>query len=475
MKLGLNFKFISYTVFIIVFISLVFSLVFIYQSRNAILDEFTKRAHSLVNNLALNAEIPLFLDNKAALYSLAENLLQETDVQSVKILNHENTELVNIEKPAKLLPWQKELIVSPVYFSAQKEKELTEPQLFFTDKDGQKNLEDQKLGIIEVVFSRESIIKTLNTMRWWIFTSAAFAAIIGGIAGLYFSRTLILPIQRLAKAAYSIARGKWDEHLEGAGSDELGQLTESFNIMAASLVTKKQELEKTFKELAQKEKMAEIGKFSMIIAHELKNPLGIIKGSIDILSKPSCKDKMKNTMIDYIKDEVKRLNKIIEDFLAFSKPAPPNKTPANINKIIENISNRFVVPEEEKKEIYIRTSLEKLPSVNIDEHQFYHALLNLINNSINAIEQKGEIFIQTTHIDSNIVITVEDTGTGIPFELKDRIFDPFYTTKAKGTGLGLSIVKKIIENHDGLINLAKTGTGKTAFEIIIPCKQNNRT
>lgn len=469
MKLGLNFKFISYTVFIIVFISLVFSVVFIYQSRNAILQEFTKRAHSLVNNLALNAEIPLFLDNKVALYSLAENLLQETDVQSVKIFNHENIELVSIEKPARLLPWQKEVILTPVYFSPKKERELTEPQLFFMDNNNQTHPEDQKIGAIKVVFSRESIIKTLNIMRWWIFTSAAFAAIIGGIAGLYFSRTLILPIQRLAKAAYSIARGKWDEHLEGAGSDELGQLTESFNIMAASLVSKKQELEKTFKELAQKEKMAEIGKFSMIIAHELKNPLGIIKGSVDILSKPSCEDTIKITMIEYIKDEVRRLNKIIEDFLAFSKPAPPNKTPADINRLVENMSNRFVVPEEEKKDISIKTSLGKLPMIKIDEHQIYHALLNLVNNAIHAVEKKGDILIQTALIDSNVVITVEDSGTGIPLELKDRIFDPFYTTKSKGTGLGLSIVKKIIENHDGTIRLSETGSSKTVFEIVIPC------
>ncbi len=91
----------------------------------------------------------------------------------------------------------------------------------------------------------------------------------------------------------------------------------------------------------QKEKLAEVGNFSMIIAHELKNPLGIIKGSIDILAKPSTKPELKVTMISYIQDEVMRLNKLINDFLLFAKPTPPHKASADINDVVQRISDHF--------------------------------------------------------------------------------------------------------------------------------------
>ncbi len=108
MKWGLNVKFICYTVFIIVFISLVFSVAFIYQSKKALIDEFTNRAESLVKNLALNIEMPLLIENKETLESLAYNLLQEKDVQSVKIQDQSGTFFVDMGKGKKLFPWQEE-------------------------------------------------------------------------------------------------------------------------------------------------------------------------------------------------------------------------------------------------------------------------------------------------------------------------------------------------------------------------------
>jgi len=253
MKWGLNVKFICYTVFIIVFISLVFSVAFIYQSKKALIDEFTNRAESLVKNLALNIEMPLLIENKETLESLAYNLLQEKDVQSVKIQDQSGTFFVDMGKGKKLFPWQEEKIIVPVYFSPENEKDTTEQMnLFFEETDKKNQAGNQLIGSIEVMFSRKSIIKKLNRLRWWIFIAATLAAVIGGIAGLYFSRTLILPLQRLAGATYSIARGNWEERLEVVRTDEVGQLTESFNIMAESLVAKKKNLKIHIKSLCRK-------------------------------------------------------------------------------------------------------------------------------------------------------------------------------------------------------------------------------
>ncbi|MCX5895157.1 MAG: ATP-binding protein [Proteobacteria bacterium] len=470
-KWGLNIKFIFMTVFLIVFISLMFSIILVYQSRKALLYEFSKRGQSLVQNLALNAELPLLLENKATLSSLVQNLMRENDVQRVRIVNEVNSVLVDITKNRKLWLWQEERITYPVYLTPEAEKTTSEDMSLFlssTPPEGTGQARGQRIGTIEVLFSREGIIATLNRIRWWIFFSATIATVIGGLGALYFSYTLIRPIQKLARATSSIARGNWEERLDESRDDELGALTESFNIMASSLVKKKQELESTYRELAQKERMAEIGKFSMMIAHELKNPIGIIKGSVDILSKRDTERTIKQTMLGYIQDEIKRLNRLIDDFLSFARPQPPQKATCDINRVIERVAAHFMIPENSSKQLTIHQELGTLPLVKIDEHQLYQALLNLLTNAAQAIEQRGDIYFKTDHFRSWLRIQVSDTGMGIPDTDRAKVFDPFFTTNATGTGLGLSIVKKIVDNHGGQVQLSDYPGGGATFTILLP-------
>ncbi len=471
-KWGLNIKFICYTVFIVVFISLVFSSVFIFQSRQALFSEFNNRAQSLVKNLARNIEVPLLIENKAALMSLAENLMAEKDVQSVLIVNQQSDVMVSLKKGGRLLPWQKKTISCPVYFAPEPQAGAAGRMEPFFDGGDNAAAGRRVLGTVETVFSRTDIIKTLFRIRWWIFIAATAAAVIGGIAAFYFSRTIIMPVQRLAQATYSIARGNWEEKLEVTRSDELGSLTESFNIMAHSLVEKRRELEKTYRELTQKEKMAEIGKFSMIIAHELKNPLGIIKGSVDILSKPDIKPEIRDTMISYILEEIQRLNKLIDDFLSFARPMPPRTEPASVNDIVKKLARHFTVREEDAKDIALQTDLGQVPAIELDENQIYQALFNLVTNAAQAIEKKGSIRIATGVEGDAVTITVADTGRGLDDEIRDRLFEPFVTSKAKGTGLGLAIVEKYVNNHSGSVRVGQNPGGGTAFVISLPIDES---
>lgn len=470
MKWGLNLKFICYTVFIVVFISLVFSVVFIFQSRAALLQEFRKRATSLVQNLAYNIEVPLFIENREALMDLAENLLKEESVQSVKIYNKDNTELVSLSKNQSLMPWHKELVSAPVFFMPEETRGLTEDMDLFYDSRGESQAQPPApvIGRIEVLFSREGIIRRLNIMRLWIFIAATIAACIGGVAALYFSRTLILPIQRLARGTYAIARGNWDERLSIERRDELGQLTEAFNMMAESLKAHREQLALTYRELAQRETMAEIGKFSMIIAHELKNPLGIIKGAVDIIAKESSSHETKATMIGYIRDEVKRLNKQIEDFLAFARPAPPQKTRTDINQLIRNVVQRSILTGGEQSRLSLHLDLCQRAEAMVDENQIYQVVLNLITNAEQAITDRGTITIRTTCESGMIAVVVEDTGCGIAEDIKEKVFEPFFTTKSQGTGLGLAIVKRFIESNNGSIMITDRPGGGTCVKFTVP-------
>ncbi|MCX8043856.1 MAG: ATP-binding protein [Desulfobacterota bacterium] len=470
MKWGLNLKFICYTVFIVVFISLVFSVVFIFQSRAALLQEFNKRATALVQNLAYNIEVPLLIENREALTELAQNLLKEESVQEIKIYNKDNVILLSLGKHRRLMPWHKEIIRAPVYFSPEEQRGPTEDMHLFYDAEGvAHNVPSGPIiGSIEVLFSREGIIRRLNAMRWWIFVAATIAACIGGIAALYFSRTLILPIQRLARGTHAIARGNWDERLTIGRRDELGQLTEAFNMMAASLKEHKAQLEHTYRELALRETMAEIGKFSMIIAHELKNPLGIIKGAVDILAKNNISPHMKETMIGYIRDEVRRLNKQVEDFLAFARPAPPQKTKTDMNELVRTVAMRSALSDEEKTRIGLELKLCPRAEVVVDENQMYQVLLNLITNAVQAINGTGTITMKTTCEHGTVVVTIEDTGCGISPDIKEKIFEPFFTTKSQGTGLGLAIVKKFIESNGGTVTITDRAGGGTCVRLTLP-------
>jgi signal transduction histidine kinase len=221
--------------------------------------------------------------------------------------------------------------------------------------------------------------------------------------------------------------------------------------------------------------MAEIGKFSMIIAHELKNPLGIIKGSVDILSKSTTDPDTKITMETYILEEVQRLNKLIDDFLAFAKPTPLMKILSDINTVVKKASEHFIVPEEYNKKIKLCTELNPLPEIEMDDNQIYHVLLNLINNAVQAIENEGTINLKTEFTDGWIKIVVSDSGPGISKQQREQIFEPFFTTKAKGTGLGLAIVKKIVVNHAGHITVSNMTGGGACFEIFLPAPTGKQT
>lgn len=468
MKWGLNLKFICYTVFIVVFISLVFSAVFIFQSRKALLHEFKNTAQSLVKNLALNIEVPLFIENQSALSSLAQNLMKEESVQSVSIYNEAGKAMVSLSKGRRLFPWQQELVVYQVYFSSDTGGAMTDEMTLFYQQEKGGGDKGRLIGRIEVLFSRDSIISALNRMRWWIFISATIAAFIGGVAALYFSRTLILPVQRLARATYSIARGNWEERLSISGTDELGQLTESFNLMAQSLISKRDELEDTYRALALRDRLAEIGKFSTIIAHELKNPLGIIKGAVDIIAKTSTAPQLRTTMTGYIQDEVQRLNKIIEDFLAFARPAPPQKVLCDVNDVVRKFASHFTIPDKAQKNVRLQVELGAQTQAEIDEDQIYQVLLNLANNALQAIGPDGLITIRTDCHEGLVTLQVLDTGPGIPPEMREKVFEPFFTTRAQGTGLGLAIVKKFIESHQGGVSIAEAPGGGTIFKIYLP-------
>jgi signal transduction histidine kinase len=206
-------------------------------------------------------------------------------------------------------------------------------------------------------------------------------------------------------------------------------------------------------QLNQAERLAALGQMVAGISHEIRNPLGIIRSTAELLGDMPENKEAQKRLSKVIVEESSRLNSIVTEFLDFARPVAPRYEDCFLDEILgRNLS--FVKPELERKGILVRTNFDgRALRISADPDMLYRAFLNILLNAIQAMENGGEIRVNVWEEGKNYTLGFEDTGCGIqPHEL-EKIFEPFFTRKEKGTGLGLSIVKKLIESHNGTIRV----------------------
>lgn len=224
------------------------------------------------------------------------------------------------------------------------------------------------------------------------------------------------------------------------------------------------------KELREKENLALIGEVVSSIAHNLSNPLNIISGNADYLLIDKKESDEGYEELKVIIEETTRITKSIRQLLNFSKPVTLMREPVNINDILTEIMEKSVFISGNKEIEFKKNLNKKLPEISADRDLIRDVLLNIINNSIQAVASKGTITIKTSEEENQINIEITDTGAGISKENLEKIFKPFFSTKGygKGTGLGLSFAERVIKEHKGKIKVtSKPGKG-TTFKIHIP-------
>ncbi len=216
--------------------------------------------------------------------------------------------------------------------------------------------------------------------------------------------------------------------------------------------------------IIQSEKLAALGKMSTILAHEIKTPLTSIKMNIDMLAQTLQLNDEERVSFEIIKKETDRLARLVKEVLQFSRTSELQLNNANLNELIEEVI-QLIKSNSKNKQINF---IKNVPNIdlNLDRDKIKQVLLNLIQNSVDAIESEGEIQVYSVADESHIKIYIKDNGSGI--EAPEKIFEPFFTTKASGTGLGLSVAQKIIEQHNGTLNLISSRKGETIFEIKLP-------
>ncbi len=232
-------------------------------------------------------------------------------------------------------------------------------------------------------------------------------------------------------------------------------------------------LEETQQRLLRSERLATVGQLGASIAHELRNPLGVINNSVYFLRMRLGEEDPKITKhLDIIEHEVRAANKIITDLMNFVRVREVEKEVLDPNVLVERVLNKIEVPEN----VVIKTQLDpSLPAAPFDAGKMEQILTNLLNNAIQALPEGGEVVISTFKDGGWVCFSVKDTGEGIRPEDLPRIFEPLFTTKAKGIGLGLSIVKLLVDAHHGEIEVfSQVGQG-SEFIVKIPLSEEEGT
>lgn len=263
----------------------------------------------------------------------------------------------------------------------------------------------------------------------------------------------------------------WDERVpEAFASDEIALILELADRVATVI-----ENSKLYDKMRERDRLAALGEMAAGLAHEIRNPLGAIKGAAQFLD-PKHFPREEGEFVEVIVEEVNRLNGVVSAFLDYSRPMKQNFGPTDLGEVVSR-SLKLIVTDVPKN-VTIKEELgEALPRVDADAEQLKQVLINLVQNAVQALgERQGEITVRTSRPDrfgdfrspELVELQVSDNGPGIPADQQLNIFVPFFTTKSKGTGLGLAICQRIVKNHAGTITVqSKVGEGST-FTIRLP-------
>jgi signal transduction histidine kinase len=246
--------------------------------------------------------------------------------------------------------------------------------------------------------------------------------------------------------------------------------------LAEELAETNRRLEQAQEEARRSERLAALGQLTAGLAHEIRNPLAVIKGSAETLTRRlQSADPLTTEVAGYISSEVNRLNTVVTRFLNFARPLKLEKTPTEIPPLLDRALKVAGERWPSAKVEVARQYSEELPEMIVDADLCEQAFVNLVLNAFEAMnETGGKVTVSVAAANSDgrrgVEVDIEDTGPGVPAELREQIFNPFFTTKKEGVGLGLSLVSKIVDDHRGWIRIS-SGPGKGAcFRVFLPAE-----
>jgi signal transduction histidine kinase len=378
------------------------------------------------------------------------------------------------------------------------------PQLAFSDVDDDQFYyavplrlaaarEDERLvmGMLELSRSADVLETTSEDVGRALLLVILIVAVTTLVVAVAAGRFVSRPIAKLLRGIDDVAKGDLSHVILSEHDDEIGAIATRFNEMTFSLresrgETQRQNEAKLALEqrLGQTEKLATIGQLAAEIAHEVGTPLNVIAGRARSIQRKAKDPEAVEKNAGIVAEQTARITRIIQRLLDFTrrKVGAPERTAVNLNELalttMELLGGQF-------SNAKVKTRLERaegLPALAGDRDRLQQVLINLLLNAVQAMPDGGKLNVETCTIKRArpglegspehefVQIAITDSGVGIPAEIKERIFDPFYTTKGRqgGTGLGLAVVFGIVKEHDGWIDVEDADGGGTVFRVSFP-------
>lgn len=330
------------------------------------------------------------------------------------------------------------------------------------------------IGILNVNYSlKRTKMQMMESLRIFIASSVVITFFLSVAIALTLLKFVKRPLDEITANMSLVEKGDLSVYIKYQRNDEIGRLIASFNSMVERLDIAKKELEQYhFEQLERADRLASIGEMAAGIAHEIKNPLAGISGAVSIIKDDLERDDPRREILMEVLQQVQRLDKTVNDLLFFGKPSVPELACLDISDVIRN-TIKFA--SQHRGVMHIERKLEldpDIPTVYADSKQMQQIFLNLFLNAFQAMDDGGLLTVSTTtsiHEGREYVrIDVADTGPGIPQQIQEKIFMPFFTTKAQGTGLGLAICYKLITLHNGMLKVFSNTPNGTVFSIELP-------
>src|SRR5579872_6127499 len=342
------------------------------------------------------------------------------------------------------------------------------------------NWEIKALVPIACVLLGGMLLFLLATLSWRdperhvvLLVAGAGAVAICGALLVVLTYTVQRPMVELQQKIAQLGGGDLTVSVSFAHrNDEIGDLGRNFNQMVEQLRENRQEIERLHRtQMSRAEHMATLGELATGLAHEIRNPLAGIAGVIEIIGRDLPTTSPARMVVKDVRQEIARINHIVTDLLQTARPHPPKVRKSDLNTTIEHA---VMLGRQQGLSKGTEITLHKdpsLPEIEHDSDQIHQVLLNLLLNAIQAVDRNGKVAVTVERRETFAVIEVVDNGRGIPAENLPNIFRPFFTTKGDGTGLGLSLARRIIEDHQGRIDVSSAVGQGTTFAVVLPLQR----
>jgi signal transduction histidine kinase len=346
----------------------------------------------------------------------------------------------------------------------------------------------RKWGTIRLGFSLKHAYALIHRTRRDLALLSLASIFCGTSLAVFLAMRISKPVGQLVVGVHQFAGGAYNQPIQVDANDEIGYLAEAFEGMRTSLqrqlahlAEEKQRLEETNcrlqetqQQLVQSERLAAVGKLAARVAHEVNNPLAIIKTAICIMRHQTQESDQTNGHLKTIEEEINRIARILRELLDFSRPSPIEQL-VDVNAVIQSLEF-LLVHNLQEKQIALSVVLDPAgPQVRMSGDHLKQVLFNLVRNAEDAMPDGGHLKIQTTPAETGIEVSITDSGCGIAPEHIPYLFDPFFSTKTDqgGMGLGLSVIYGLIKNaHGRIIVESEVGKGST-FRVILPAYESS--